>query len=130
MSDGETKKRTSVRVSTTTLDRLEEYQTDNGLDNRSEAFEDIVANWAEVAESRGFWQRIAQQSMYAMTFALIIAVLAGGVAVTAIWLTAFPSPWAAVGLGGFFAALLVISGGTVSYRFSQAKIKKLEEVEA
>lgn len=131
MSDGETKKRTSVRVSTDTLERLEQYQEENGLDNRSEAFESIVANWAQTADSKTFWGAVAQQSLYAVTFAFIIALMTASVALYALFVAAYPSPWAVVGLGAFFGSLVVISGGSLSYRYSVSKMKRLQsEVKA
>ena len=43
MSTSDEKKRFSARVKTDTLDKIEEYQDDNNLDNRSNAIEVLVA---------------------------------------------------------------------------------------
>lgn len=42
MPDGETKQRFSARVKTDTLDRIETYQDENNLDNRSNAIDVLV----------------------------------------------------------------------------------------
>ena len=53
MATEENKQRFSARVKTDTLDKIEEYQQDNNLDNRSNAIDVLVAEKLEPDTDRG-----------------------------------------------------------------------------
>ena len=53
MSTSDEKKRFSARVKTDTLDKIEEYQQDNNLDNRSNAIDVLVDEKLEPDTDRG-----------------------------------------------------------------------------
>lgn len=122
MSNGQEKKRTSIRVSTDTLDDLESYRTENELDNRSEAFEHMVAHHNEVKESLR-WETVAQQALYAVTFSLLVAAISLVAFIVALVQAGYPSPWTIVSFGFLFGGIIAGLGGGIATGYSRSKIQ-------
>ena len=131
MSNGENKKRFSARVTTDTLDEIEEYQHEHGLDNRSAAIEHLVEYREEVEQTTDFWELVKQQAMYAVTFSLMVAVISLVSLVAAVVLAGYPSPWSVISMSLLVGAILAATGAATGYKYSESKIRRQSvEVEA
>jgi hypothetical protein len=131
MSNDENKKRFSARVTNDTLDEIEEYQHEHGLDNRSAAIEHLVEYREEVEQTTDFWELVKQQAMYAVTLSLTVATISVVSFVFALVLVGYPSPWTFVSAAVFLGSLIAALGGGYGYRSSAAKTaQKNAEVDA
>jgi hypothetical protein len=131
MSNGENKKRFSARVKTETLDEIEKYQHENGLDNRSAAIEHLVEYREQVERDSERWGEVAQTALFGVTFSLLVSLISTA-AFAVLYVTAsFPSPVTLIAfsvlMGGLFGA--VTSGLGYAYSTSRAN-RHAAEVEA
>ena len=83
MATEENKQRFSARVKTDTLDKIEEYQEDNNLDNRSNAIDVLVAEKLEPDTDRGQSRlELVRDGLPAgIVLAFVVAALAGVLAI-------------------------------------------------
>jgi hypothetical protein len=129
MSNDQDKKRTSIRVSTDTLDDLESYRLENELDNRSEAFEHIVEHHDRVKRSVRWWETVTQQALYAVTFSLLVAVISTVSFAVAVVLAGYPSPWTVISVSLVVAGILAAVGSGGVHQYARSKVNT-EAVEA
>jgi hypothetical protein len=122
MSNGETKQRTSVRVSQQTLDDLESYRVENDIDNRSAAFEHMVEHHNSVKQSVRRWETVAEHSLFAVTFSLLVAAISTVSFVVAYVQAGYPSPWTLVSFSVLVGAILAALGGGVVNSYTQSKV--------
>jgi len=131
MPETENKQRFSARVSTDTLDEIEEYQHTHGLDNRSAAIEHLIEHRQEVERSAAWWDEVAQSALFGVTFSLLISVISTA-AFAVLYVTAsFPSPMTLIAFSVLMGGLLgaVTSGLGYAYSTSRAN-RHAAEVEA
>lgn len=131
MSDGETKQRFSARVKTETLEKIETYQEENNLDNRSNAIEVLVDEHHQSQQSGGAWETVAQQSLYAVTFSLIVAVISTASFAAAVVVASFPSPETVVTFALLMGSTLAAMGSGGVWKYSTARARRVStEAEA
>lgn len=131
MSNDQNKKRFGARVSTETLDKIEEYQHAHGLDNRSAAIEHMVEHRQEVERTAAWWDEVAQSALFGVTFSLLISVISTA-AFTVLYVTAsFPSPMTLIAFAVLMGGLLGAGTSALGYKYSAARADRhAAEVEA
>jgi uncharacterized integral membrane protein len=131
MTDGESKQRFSARVKTETLDKIESYQDENNLDNRSNAIEVLVDEHHQSQQSGGVWETVSQQALYAVTFSLLVAVISTASFVTAYVVASFPSPETVVTFAFLIGSVLAAMGSGGVWKYSTARARRVStEAEA
>lgn len=118
MPDSEEKQRFSARVTVQTLDDIETYQHNQGLETRSAAIEHLVEHYDERQRTASRWDRIAEQALYAVTFSLVVAVISTFAVVAMVIQAGYPSPWTAVALSLVVGSILTATGSTFGYRYA------------
>ena len=118
MPESEEKQRFSARVTVQTLDDIETYQHNQGLETRSAAIEHLVEHYDERQRTASRWDRIAEQALYAVTFSLVVAVISTVALVAMVIQAGYPSPWTAVALSLVVGSILTATGSTVGYRYA------------
>jgi hypothetical protein len=118
MSDDE-KQRFSARVKTETLDKIEEYRAENGIDNRSAAIEHMVDHYDEKQQTATWWDTVAEQALFAATLSLIAVVLSGISVPLAILFAGFPSPLSIVTVALLFAAVATASAAGLGHKYAR-----------
>jgi Flp pilus assembly protein TadB len=130
MSDGQTKQRFSARVKTETLEKIETYQEENNLDNRSNAIEVLVDEHHKSQQPGGVWETIAQQALYAVTFSLLVAVISGIGFAVGVVLASFPTPVTVIIFSLLVASALTATGSGLLRKYSTARARRIaSEVE-
>ena len=77
MSTSDEKKRFSARVKTDTLDKIEEYQQDNNLDNRSNAIDVLVEEKLDTDRGQSRLELIRAGLPAGIVLSFVLAVLTG-----------------------------------------------------
>jgi Flp pilus assembly protein TadB len=124
MSNDE-KQRFSARVKTDTLEKIEAYQDDNALDNRSAAIDHMVEHYEEKQQAASRWDTIAEQALFAATLSVLAGVLSLISLVVAVFFTAYPSPLSVVLLALVFGATATAFGGAVGHRYARSKSEQV-----
>jgi hypothetical protein len=124
MSNDETKKRTSARLSVDTLDKIESYQHENNLDNRSAAIEHIVDHHEDVKRSVRWWETVTQQALYAVSFSLLVSVISLVSFAVAIVQAGYPSPWTIISFSFLMGGLLAAGGSGIVHKYSRSRLQR------
>jgi hypothetical protein len=127
MSEDENKTRFGARVKNETLEQLEEYQHENGLDNRSAAIEHLVEHRDEIGKAK-IWETIQQQTFYAVTFALTLSLISLISFVVAFVQSGYPSPWTVASFAFLVGGILAATGAAAGHELSKRRAT-LAEVE-
>ena len=120
MSEDENKTRFGARVKTETLEQLEEYQHENNLDNRSAAIEHLVEHRDEIGKAK-LWETVQEQTMYAVTFAMMLSFISLIGFAVAFVQAGYPSPWTVITFAGLVGGILAASGAGIGYEISKRK---------
>jgi hypothetical protein len=106
--------------------RFEDFVEDKGHSNQSAAVRDLVRTALDVHEgNRGSrWETVAQQSLYAVTFSLLAAVISLVSSLAAVVLASYPSPWTVVSLSFLFGSLLAATGSGLLHEYGKSKLDK------
>jgi hypothetical protein len=131
MTKAEEKERFSARVTVQTLDDIETYQHDHDLDNRSAAIEHLVEQHAERQRRVKWWDRVAEQALYAVTFSLAVAVISTIAFVAVVIQAGYPSPVTVVAFAFVVGSILTATGSSLGYRYATSRADRaVVEVDA
>lgn len=111
------------------LEQFEEYKEEHGFTSRAETMRHLMRR--ELQGSDGRWDTVAQQSLYAVTFSLLVAVISLISFATAVVVASFPSPETVVTFALLIGSLLAATGSGATYKYSVARSQRVAtEVEA
>jgi uncharacterized integral membrane protein len=113
--------------------RFEDFVEEKGHSNDSAAVRDLVRTGLDVHEGKHStkWDLIAEQSLYAVTFGLVLATVSLVVFVVLLAFSAFPSPLTLIAIGAVFGGVLVAVGGGLGHDLAASRAERVRnEVEA
>ena len=107
--------------------QFEDYENSEGFESRSEAVRSLLRQGLDGGESGpsiGKWEMVAEQALYAVTFALMVAIISTVSFVVAVVLAGYPSPWSLISASVLVGSLLAATTGGLGYHYSESKINR------